>query len=223
MTKSDRAFYLLALASGILTLIGGIGIGSLVKLEQTWALILSLVIGITTIAISILLWRSSQRLRRDSRRLAALNAQLVKANQTQERLQNELTAQQSASAQLAAQLDILSAPVIPIRQGVVVVPLVGALDAPQVQRIGEVLLHSIEQHRAQVSIIDLTGITGLSTETVPPLARMLSAIELMGCRTVLTGLSTDIVRELLEQKLDLHTQARRNLEAGIAYANSLFD
>lgn len=223
MTKSGRVRYVIALAAAAISLIGGIGIGLLINSRQAWTLAVSLVIGGIAMAISILLWHFSQQTGQSDPAIAVLNARLVETDQVQKRLQNELTAQQAISARLAAQIEALSAPVIPIRQGIVVVPLVGALDAPQLERVGQTLLRGIERQSAKVAIIDLTGVAGLPPNTVPHLARVLSSVELMGCRTVLTGLNTDTVRALLEQKLDLHAQARLDLEAGIAYANSLLE
>ncbi len=221
MNKPDRTRYTIALAATAISLTGGIGIGLLIDSGRAGAPIAGLVIGAATIAISVLLWHFGQQAARHDPAVTAPETRLAEAEQTRKRLQEELAAQQSIAAQLGAQIEALSAPVIPIRQGIVVVPLIGALDIAQLERMGQSLLHGIEQQSARVAIIDLTGVTGLALNAVPQLARVISSVELMGCQTVLTGLNTDTVRALLAQKLDLHAQARLNLEAGIAYASNL--
>lgn len=220
MNKPDRTHYTIALAAAAISLIGGIGIGLLIDSGRAGAPIAGLLIGAAAIAISVLLWHFGQQAARHDP-AAALETRLAEAEQTRKRLQEELAAQQSIAAQLGAQIEALSAPVIPIRQGIVVVPLIGALDIAQLERMGQSLLHGIEQQSARVAIIDLTGVTGLAPNAVPQLARVISSVKLMGCQTLLTGLNTDTVRALLAQKLDLHAQARLNLEAGIAYASNL--
>ncbi len=206
-------------AAILLALLGGVG------MRLLWAVspVLSLAVGGVAAGGALLLGYFGRSAGQDDEQIAALRDELDRARRTETQLQDKLRAQESMLVQLGDQIDVLTAPTIPIREGVVVIPLVGALQAEQIERIGKNLLHGIERHNAQAAILDLTGITTLSARAIPVLVRVLTAAELMGCRTILTGLSTETVRELLACKPDLPVQARLNLEAGIAYANRLLE
>src|SRR5687768_8802724 len=62
---------------------------------------------------------------------------------------------------LRDQLDVvnqISSPILPIYTGVLVMPLVGAVDRRRADQIMHTLLRSVGDHRAEVVIIDITGV-----------------------------------------------------------------
>lgn len=218
MTMNRYSPYLTISAAVLLALFGGLGIGLLWNISP----LLSLLVGGTAVIAAVLVWYLGFWTRTQDE-LSALRDQLDRARQSEAQLQDKLRVQETMLGQLTAQIEALTVPTIPIREGVVVVPLIGALQVEQVERIGQNLLHEIERRNARVAILDLTGVTALTAPVISVLTRLFAAVELMGCQTVITGLSTETVRELLRHKPDLHVQARLNLEAGIAYANHLLE
>ncbi|NJK80933.1 MAG: STAS domain-containing protein [Chloroflexaceae bacterium] len=59
-------------------------------------------------------------------------------------------------------LEQLSAPLIPVDKGVIILPLVGVFDEKRVAGLEEKLLHGIQARRAQAVILDCTGIEHIS-------------------------------------------------------------
>jgi anti-anti-sigma factor len=115
----------------------------------------------------------------------------------------------------------LSTPLIPVDEQVVIVPLVGTIDAERVQHVRQNLLQGIEQQRARVALVDLTGVAEIAVGATRLFLQLVSAVELMGCRVVLTGINSQIARTFLERGYELPADTHRNVKAGLAYARTL--
>ena len=86
------------------------------------------------------------------------------------------------------------------------------------QHIRQNLLHGIERQRARAALIDLTGVAEITPQAIEPFMQVIAAIEMMGCRVVLTGINAHIARTLIEREVHLPVQAHRDLMAGLKYA-----
>ena len=111
-------------------------------------------------------------------------------------------------------IEALSTPLIPIHDDVVVLPLVGELDAVRFQRLRESLTHHLHDKGARCVIIDLTGVSVLDPDVAQDLARVAQSARLMGATTILSGM-----RPQLAAELSVHPDAM----AGVATARSLRD
>jgi anti-anti-sigma factor len=128
----------------------------------------------------------------------------------------------ASQARLLATVRELSTPVIPVHDGVLVVPLVGALDARRSAPIMEALLNAIQKDRASVVILDVTGVPAVDTAVADHLLRSTRAAALLGAKCVLVGMSPVVARTLVELGVDMsEVTTRSNLQAGIAFALSL--
>jgi len=176
---------------------------------------------IAQILIALLIWQHGQRLHIELTQANAQSASLEQIRQERDRLLARNKQYVTDQERLTTLLDTLSTPVIPITQNAVAVPLVGALDARRIQQIRHNLLQGIEQHRAKVAILDLTGMEQPSSEMVEQFVQIVSATKLMGCHVILTGMNTLTARAFLSTKPDWQAQTRRDLQAGIEYAAEL--
>ena len=52
----------------------------------------------------------------------------------------------------------LSTPVLQVRERLLILPIIGVLDADRAQQLTEQLLHGIRAHRAKLVVIDITGV-----------------------------------------------------------------
>jgi anti-anti-sigma regulatory factor len=110
------------------------------------------------------------------------------------------------------------APVMPLAERVVAIPLVGSLDRERILAVQGALLHGIERRRARVALIDLAGAVELAPQAVDAFGQLLGAIRLIGCQVVLTGVHGQVARTLLENGPELAIETRRDLRAGLDYA-----
>lgn len=113
----------------------------------------------------------------------------------------------------------LSTPVITIWEGVLLVPIIGSLSQERAVQMTEALLSATVERKAQVVILDITGVRTIDTHVVQRLVQSVSAISLLGASCVLTGVSVHVAQTLVHLGLDLSgIQTRRRLAEGLQYA-----
>lgn len=88
----------------------------------------------------------------------------------------------------------LSTPIIHVFDGVVVLPLIGALDERRAELMNSKLLAEVARMGASHVIIDLTGIAEMNAETIERIINAALALRLLGAETNLTGMRADAAR-----------------------------
>jgi len=150
--------------------------------------------------------------RRSQQELEARNAELRVA-------MSELQATNDAQGELLETIRILSAPAVPVLQGIIVLPLSGPIHSDRASLITENLLSGIRAHRAKVAIIDITGVPDVDTSVANYLIRAARAGALMGCRPVLVGIRPEIAQVLVELGIDMgDMQTFSDLQSGVEHA-----
>src|SRR5262249_9075979 len=89
------------------------------------------------------------------------------------------------------QLEEMSTPIIPITDRIMVMPLIGLIDADRARLVLETALTGSAKHRAAVVILDVTGMRHLDTSVAGTLLSAARALRLLGTKTVLTGIRPD--------------------------------
>lgn len=91
----------------------------------------------------------------------------------------------------------LSVPIIPITPTVCILPLIGSIDSFRTQIIEEKVLIEIGRLRIQTLIMDLSGIAKMESNVIDNLMKIIEGTSMMGCKTTITGLRPEIVREVV--------------------------
>lgn len=113
----------------------------------------------------------------------------------------------------------LSTPLIPINDDVVVMPLVGSIDAGRAEQVLSSLLNGLTRTRAGVAIIDVTGVSLIDSHVAGVLGNAAKAVQLLGAQVVLTGVRPEVATILVGLDIDWKNIVMRGtLQAGIAYA-----
>ncbi|HRI69760.1 MAG TPA: STAS domain-containing protein [Polyangium sp.] len=126
--------------------------------------------------------------------------------------------QQQLQAQ-AEEIMELSARVLPLSRGVLLLPLVGRLDGPRAERIMEVLLGAVTEQSARVVLLDVTALPTVDEGVAMHIVRAASAVRLLGATAVLVGVRPSLAQAIVAGGIDLGgivTLAR--LEDGLRYA-----
>jgi len=97
----------------------------------------------------------------------------------------------------------LSTPVLPVRERLLVLPIIGVLDAERARQLTEQLLAGIRTHRAKVVVMDITGAPDIDETVANHLVQTVDASRLMGARVIITGLSPKIAQTLVTIGVDL--------------------
>lgn len=113
----------------------------------------------------------------------------------------------------------LSTPVIRVYDRVLLLPLVGAVDSHRAQQIMESVLMNVVETQARCIIIDIAGVPVVDTRVADHLLKTTAAVRLLGAQTVLTGITAQVARTVVQLGVDvssMHTVSR--LSDGIELA-----
>lgn len=113
-----------------------------------------------------------------------------------------------------AQIRRLSAPILQVSQGAVVVPIVGAMDDVQISELRERLLQALCDKRARLAILDLTGLDAVDGATGRRLHAIIGAVGLLGARCRITGMRPELALALANHRV-------RGLESYATLADAL--
>jgi rsbT co-antagonist protein RsbR len=145
-------------------------------------------------------------------------ADISERMQTEEALRRSAVQEEVIRTQ-EAMLRALSTPLIPMGDGVVVMPLVGRIDEARAARILEALLEGVAAHRAGCAILDVTGVPEVDAAAASGLLRAARSVRLLGASIVLTGLTPALATTLVEMGIDLgDVETRGTLKDGLAHA-----
>lgn len=140
-------------------------------------------------------------------------------------LEGQLQELKAAFAEKTRLLDVIrqaSTPIAPVYDGILVVPLVGVVDAFRAQVLTETLLGGVVAARAQVVILDISGVPVFDIEAAEHIIRAARAVRLLGTQLILVGLSPTIAGTIVELGVDLGgLTTLSTLQAGLARALQL--
>lgn len=110
----------------------------------------------------------------------------------------------------------LSAPILDLWDGILVLPIIGSLSADRASTVTERLLSSVVERRARSVILDLTSARDFAGGGLDHLVRMIHAVRLLGAHAIITGLSPSAAQELVTRGLSLtQVPALRSLAEGL--------
>jgi rsbT co-antagonist protein RsbR len=113
----------------------------------------------------------------------------------------------------------LSTPVLPLYKGVLVLPLIGSVDAARAQQLLERMLAGIAAHRAAAVIIDVTAVPSIDSDVATHLVRAAQASRLLGARSIVAGIGAGVAQTMSELGVDFTgVTTCRNLEAALELA-----
>ena len=116
----------------------------------------------------------------------------------------------------------LSTPVLQVREQLLILPIIGALDSDRVRQLTEQLLGAIRANRAKVVVVDITGVPAIDVTVANHLVQTVRASGLMGASVIITGLSAEIAQTLVTLGVDLSMMNTvGDLQGGIEEAERL--
>ncbi len=131
--------------------------------------------------------------------------------------EREAAEQQAIIREQSQMLAELSTPLIPISDGVLVMPLIGAISDRRAQQVMETLLEGIIHYQAETVLLDITGVKTVDTSVANALIQVARAVNLIGAHLVLTGIQPRIAQTLVQLGVSLgDIVTYSTLQAGIA-------
>ncbi|MFJ7756434.1 RsbT co-antagonist protein RsbRA [Peribacillus muralis] len=119
-------------------------------------------------------------------------------------------------------LQELSAPLIPVLEGITVMPLIGTIDTERAKQIMENLLTGVVKHRSEVVLIDITGVPVVDTMVAHHIIQAAEAVRLVGAKCILCGIRPEIAQTIVNLGINLNEVITKNtLKKGIEVALEL--
>jgi DNA-binding LacI/PurR family transcriptional regulator/anti-anti-sigma regulatory factor len=104
---------------------------------------------------------------------------------------------------LADTIRELGCPIIPLLKGVLLAPLVGAIDAARAAEIIERVLQAVADERAEQLLLDITGVPLVDTQVAAALIQTAQAVGLLGAKVTLVGVRPEIAQSIVGLGVDL--------------------
>ena len=119
-------------------------------------------------------------------------------------------------------LEQLSTPVLQLRTGLLILPIIGMLDARRAQQRTQQLLQSIRARRGKGVVLDVTCGAAVDSRVANHLIPTVDAARLMGATAIVTGVSPEVAQSLVGLGIGLgNVTTVADLEGGIDEADRL--
>lgn len=116
----------------------------------------------------------------------------------------------------------LSTPVLQIREGLLILPIIGMIDSQRAKQLTDGLLRSIRANRARMVVMDITGVAAVDSKVANHLIQTIAAARLMGSTVIVTGLSADVAQALVALGVDLgKISTTGDLQSGLEEAERM--
>ncbi|WP_226666312.1 STAS domain-containing protein [Metabacillus litoralis] len=114
----------------------------------------------------------------------------------------------------------LSSPIIPVLEGIVVVPLIGTYDIDRAEELVANTLNNLPSHKANYLILDLTGLDkDMSEHTASLIENIGSASSLIGTKTILVGITPELSLIISQSAINFSKfDCFQSLQHGIHFA-----
>ena len=113
----------------------------------------------------------------------------------------------------------LSSPVIPVLNGILVIPLIGQYNEERISSMMEKALVELTRLKAKYLLIDLTGIKHVDPYTIHGIQKLIQSVRLIGGQCFIVGVSAELSIQILSSNVNLeHIQSFSSLQQGVEYA-----
>ncbi|HEY0844001.1 MAG TPA: protoglobin domain-containing protein [Noviherbaspirillum sp.] len=116
----------------------------------------------------------------------------------------------------------LSTPVLQMREGILLLPVIGMIDSFRAGQLTEQLLRSIRMTRSKVVVVDITGVPYVDSRVASHLVQTVEAARLMGSKVIVSGVSPEIALTMVTLGIDLgRIETVGDMRSGIERAEKL--
>jgi anti-anti-sigma factor len=116
----------------------------------------------------------------------------------------------------------LSTPVLQLHPGLLILPIVGTLDARRLEQLRTELLEGVRGRRARAVVLDVTGVPDIDSAAAQEIMNAVASARMMGAEVIISGLSAEIAQTLVTAGIDLRSVVSAgDLQSGIELAERL--
>lgn len=96
------------------------------------------------------------------------------------------------------EMDKLSTPIVPISQGVSILPLIGSIDHNRLDKLSETISNYLTKSKDDYLIMDLSGLFKVDTYVASSILKMHDLTTLIGTQLILTGIRPELAIKTIE-------------------------
>ncbi|WP_245579657.1 STAS domain-containing protein [Alteribacter aurantiacus] len=114
-------------------------------------------------------------------------------------------------------MNYLTVPIVPLTQGVSILPIQGILDDKRSARMMESVLNHCVEKKVSYFILDVTGLIIVDGQFPTTMGKLMDALRLMGVSAMLTGVSAEMAKEEVTTSFSLfgHIKTFSTLESAL--------
>lgn len=121
-----------------------------------------------------------------------------------------------AQAQIMENMEM---PILDISNEIFMIPMIGIIDSIKSQKLMENILENIQEKESKVVVVDISGITTIDSAVAAHLIKITKATKLMGCSSIVSGVSPAIAQTIVNLGIDIETiETTANLKTALGVA-----
>lgn len=113
----------------------------------------------------------------------------------------------------------MATPILLLWKDILFLPIVGVVDSKRTQTIMEQILQQISEKNSKILIVDILGVAVVDSAVANHIVKITRATKLMGCESIITGISASIAQTMVSLGIDLGgLTTKSTLIDGLEYA-----
>ncbi|UCH93556.1 MAG: STAS domain-containing protein [Candidatus Aminicenantes bacterium] len=97
----------------------------------------------------------------------------------------------------------MATPILFLWKEILFLPIVGVVDSKRAQTIMEQILQQITEKNSKILIMDILGVAVVDSAVANHIIKITRATKLMGCESIITGISSSIAQTMVSLGIDL--------------------
>jgi rsbT co-antagonist protein RsbR len=130
----------------------------------------------------------------------------------------DITAKKEDERNHKREINEVSAPIVPVLDGIFVLPLIGSIDLDRAKQLLDVLPSKIQNLNVECLIIDFSGIYNFDEIVIDYLMKISGVIELLGIHCIITGIRPELAQNAIHLGVDLSNRlSMATVQQALAY------
>lgn len=110
----------------------------------------------------------------------------------------DITDRKEAEREVLRLKNEIATPIVPVMEGIAVLPLVGSVDSDRTNKLLEIIPQKIQGQQLQYLIIDVSGIYNIDGVVVEFLYKIDAILRLLGIQLIFTGIRPELAGKAVE-------------------------
>lgn len=114
----------------------------------------------------------------------------------------DVTAKKQTERDLLQLKNEISTPIVPIIDGLAVLPLVGSVDGDRINRLLDIIPQKVQGEKLECLIVDVSGIYNIDEVVAEFLYKIDHIMRLLGIKLIFTGIRPELALKAVEARVD---------------------